>query len=153
MSMTPLQIALGTVWTSTPAGWIVLVAQRRPDATSLGGYWELPGGKVEPGEDPLTAARRELAEETGIDPPSRDLWIDCGSHLSEGLGGPALDFRLFLAPAPPNCVPEPRASTQVRWVGIEEFSRLRWPPANQRVNRALCGVLARLHGLAGDSGH
>ncbi|MFT8897743.1 MAG: NUDIX hydrolase [Acetobacter sp.] len=34
-----------------------------PDA----GLWGFPGGRIEPGEDLLTAAGRELAEETGID--------------------------------------------------------------------------------------
>ena len=138
-------IALGTVWKSTPAGWLVLVAQRLPDAPILAGYWEVPGGKVEPGEDPLSAARRELSEETGIDPPPRDLWTDCGSHFSDGAKGPVVELHLFLAPAPPGCAPEPRASAQVRWVGLEEFLGLRWPPANAAVNRALLDALARLH--------
>jgi 8-oxo-dGTP pyrophosphatase MutT (NUDIX family) len=32
-----------------------------------GRHWDYPKGHVEPGEDELTAARRELFEETGID--------------------------------------------------------------------------------------
>lgn len=31
-----------------------------------GRTWNLPGGKVEPGEFPVTAARREVMEETGL---------------------------------------------------------------------------------------
>jgi 8-oxo-dGTP diphosphatase len=44
----------------------VLLTQRKP-GTHLAGLWELPGGKVQPGEDPRGALRRELKEELGID--------------------------------------------------------------------------------------
>ncbi len=40
--------------------------QRRPDVGFLGGLWEFPGGKIEAGERPGAAARRELREESGM---------------------------------------------------------------------------------------
>ena len=43
-----------------------LLAQR-PHGKVYAGYWEFPGGKVEPVEDILTALKRELHEELGID--------------------------------------------------------------------------------------
>jgi A/G-specific adenine glycosylase len=44
----------------------VLIAQRPPEGL-LGGLWEFPGGKVEDGESPAEAARREVLEEVGVD--------------------------------------------------------------------------------------
>ncbi|MEM7417820.1 MAG: (deoxy)nucleoside triphosphate pyrophosphohydrolase [Gemmatimonadota bacterium] len=43
----------------------VLVGQR-PLEKRHGGLWEFPGGKVDPGEGPEEAARRELAEELSL---------------------------------------------------------------------------------------
>jgi A/G-specific adenine glycosylase len=44
----------------------VLIAQRPPHGL-LGSLWEFPGGKVEPGEDLVSALKREIREELGID--------------------------------------------------------------------------------------
>ncbi len=43
----------------------VLIAQR-PEGKSMAGFWEFPGGKVQTGETPEAALRRELDEELGI---------------------------------------------------------------------------------------
>ena len=44
-----------------------VLISKRPEGKQLGGLWEFPGGKVEPGERPETALIRELREELTID--------------------------------------------------------------------------------------
>jgi 8-oxo-dGTP diphosphatase len=46
-------------------GRILICRRKRGQAHEL--KWEFPGGKVEPGETPAAALKRELAEELGID--------------------------------------------------------------------------------------
>jgi len=51
-----------------------LLAQR-PEGKVYGGYWEFPGGKLEPGELPARALARELHEELGLDIEDPSPWI------------------------------------------------------------------------------
>ena len=57
-----LDVAAGLVF----SGGQLLITQRRP-GDHLGGLWEFPGGKVEPGETFEHCLARELREELGIE--------------------------------------------------------------------------------------
>ena len=52
-----------------------ILLARRPLGKHLGGLWEFPGGKLEPGEEPVAALARELAEELAI------RVLDCAPFL------------------------------------------------------------------------
>ena len=62
----------------------VLIAKRRKKDT-LGGKWEFPGGKIEPGETPEECLKRELKEEL-------DIEVEIGQFLLSTI------FRYFLIP-------------------------------------------------------
>jgi len=64
-----------------PRGWILM--QERDEFPEIDPEkWGLPGGHVEPGEEPLAAAYRELLEETGLTPgtPLEEIAIALVQH-------------------------------------------------------------------------
>ena len=72
----PIDVAVGILM--KPNGDVLL--GQRPEGKPYAGYWEFPGGKVEPGESILDALKREFVEELGIEVQSAEPWC-CVEHV------------------------------------------------------------------------
>ena len=112
------------------AGEVLL--SRRADHVHQGGLWEFPGGKLEPGELPAEALRRELHEELGIgvqairplirvqhDYHDRHVLLDV--WRVDGFAGTASG----------------REGQPLAWVPPGELDRYRFPAANRPVIKAI----------------
>jgi 8-oxo-dGTP diphosphatase len=71
LNTTPVEVVAAVV--ERPDGRFLLA--QRPAGKAYAGYWEFPGGKVEPGEALAAAIARELHEELGIEVEFADPWI------------------------------------------------------------------------------
>ena len=105
---------------------------KRGEGLHLAGYWEFPGGKIEAGEDPAAAARRELLEETGLQATSLEPLLVLVHDYTEM----PLRFHVFLAREPDGEVFIGRAR-EFAWKSLDELKRLEMPDANQQMLRAL----------------
>ncbi len=98
-------------------GMISLVRQYRyPFGTHL---WELPAGKLEPGEDPLPAAQRELSEETGLE---AGHWQSLGAlYTSPGISTERLYLFLATDLHQGEAHPDPNEFLDVRRLPLREL--------------------------------
>jgi 8-oxo-dGTP diphosphatase len=108
------------------------LAAQRGAAMPLAGQWEFPGGKVEPGEDPRAALRREIREELGLDVEVGDL-LARGEAL-ERTRRIVLDVYLADVTGGELALSEHAAAT---WVGADELYALDWAAADVPVLGAL----------------
>ena len=72
-------------------GGQVLVCRRKPRGRHPL-KWEFPGGKVEAGEHPGAALKRELREELGID---AEIGVELARHVARYGDGPPIDLRFY----------------------------------------------------------
>ncbi len=100
-------------------GTIALVRQfRYPFRTHL---WELPAGKLEPGEAPLPAAKRELSEETGLE---ADRWTELGAlYATPGYCTETLHMYLATGLRQGRAHPDPNEFLDVARIPLAELIR------------------------------
>lgn len=115
----------------------VLLSRRRADQP-LPLLWELPGGKVEPGEAPAEALRREIAEELGVD-AKVGRPVDVIFHRYP-------DFDLIMIVYRCRLLGEPKAVqvADVRWVEPGALGGYNCPPADEALMRRLEKPRARV---------
>ena len=107
-----------------------VLVRPRPGKGALAGAWEFPGGSIEPGEDPLDAAVRELREETGL---TGGRWEPLLVHTHDY---PERHVRLhvFVVRDPEGT---PAGEPAWSWVPATRLPELPVPAANAAILRAL----------------
>ncbi len=105
----------------------ILIARRKAE-TFLGGYWEFPGGKIEPGESPAACAERELHEEMQVRIEAGDIIAetvyDYGSKVVHLIAVRAIlldgHFKLH-------------DHDEIRWVTLHEMDDFLFAPADEKI--------------------
>jgi 8-oxo-dGTP diphosphatase len=109
----------------------VLVSRRRADQP-MPLLWEFPGGKVEPGEDPVLALAREVREELGCGVRVGRIH-DVVFHAYEAFDLVMLVYACVITEG----APSPVQVAEVAWVEAARLPTLELLPADYPLARAL----------------
>jgi A/G-specific adenine glycosylase len=105
----------------------LLIAQRPPDGM-LGGLWEFPGGKREPGESLRDCLRREIREELGIEIAVHEQ-IGTVRHAYSHFRITLYAFACELVEGEPQAI----ACADWTWTSLDEIDRFAFPVTDQKI--------------------
>jgi A/G-specific adenine glycosylase len=125
-----IEVAVGVICRND-----AIFIQKRPEDGLLGGLWEFPGGKLEPGETPGACLARELEEELGICIEVAGLLIAVDHAYTHF----RVRIHAFLCRLPDGS-PGPSEGDRMRWVPHERLDDYAFPAANRRILEALPGL-------------
>ena len=121
--MVPIEVAAGLVFRDGK----LLITQRHTHA-HLGGLWEFPGGKLEPGETFEACLARELREELGVEIAVGELV----QSLSHAYPEKTVHLRFFRCQWVRN-EPRPLGCAAFKWVSAGELATFPFPAADARL--------------------
>lgn len=103
----------------------LILCARRADGGQLGGTWEFPGGKIEPGETARVALQREIQEELRCQIEVGDEVTTTRHEYDFGIVT-LTTFRCRLVGG----TPQVTEHAEVRWVSPDKLPTLDWAPAD-----------------------
>jgi 8-oxo-dGTP diphosphatase len=110
---------------------LVLIARRKP-GKHMGGKWEFPGGKIEPGETPEASLARELAEELDVRASIGKL-LCSASYEGDGVSLELLVYKVEKFSGTPVL----REHQELRWVAPSDLGSYDLADSDRTVVKAL----------------
>lgn len=105
----------------------ILITQRRADS-HLGGFWEFPGGKREPGETFEQCLVREIREELGVEISIVELF----EEITHAYKDKTVCLKFFLCELLEG-EPQPIGCAAVKWIEEAELAGYKFPAADARL--------------------
>lgn len=109
----------------------ILIDRRLPQGV-MGGLWEFPGGKIEPGETIEECIEREIKEELGIEIAVGEHLITI-DHTYTHLRVTLMVYHCRLVTG----IPQPIECDEICWVNLHDLEKFIFPEANSQIIAAL----------------
>ncbi len=106
----------------------ILITRRLPHS-HLAGLWEFPGGKIDSGESPEQALKRELKEELNVDVKVKQLlWQQSFNYSDRHINILFFECQLLTNPEHIKAL----EVADFKWIFLDQFDAFDFPPADRQ---------------------